>query len=260
MASKREKRIIKEFKELEESKDILIQSGIYFYYNEENINILYAMLYGPEGTPYEKGFYFFKFEYPESYPMSPPIANYCTQGMLPNIKSNEQFHVRFNPNLYVCKKVCLSMLNTWNGPGWVPTNTMSNVLVALQAIVLNEEPLKNEPGFEFSNKDVIDKYNNIIKYANIKISVLEMLETQPIKFDVFKDTMDELFLKNIEFYRNFILTNNDLLKDNIIESPAYGMTCKIDYAPLLYKIENYEKKIKMNMVDKLQIDKLSIHK
>lgn len=248
MTSKCGKRILKEFKELEDSKDILKESGIYFYYDEENINILYAMLYGRENTPYEKGFYFFKFEYPESYPMSPPIAYYFTQGVINHSKTNQPICVRFNPNLYTCKKVCLSMLNTWSGPGWVPTNTMSNVLVAIQAIVLNEEPLKNEPGFEFSSKDVIDKYNDIIKYANIKISVLEMLNEQPTNFNVFKDIMNELFVKNIDYYRNFILINNDTSKNIIIESPAYGMNCIIDYESLLYKIENLELEQKITKV------------
>ena len=56
--------------------------------------------------------------------------------------------IRFNPNLYTSGKVCLSMLNTWKGPGWVPTNTVSNILVAIQALVFNQEPLRNEPGFE----------------------------------------------------------------------------------------------------------------
>ena len=28
--------------------------------------------------------------------------------------------VRFNPNLYACGKVCLSLLGTWSGPSWVP--------------------------------------------------------------------------------------------------------------------------------------------
>lgn len=28
--------------------------------------------------------------------------------------------VRFNPNLYNCGKVCLSLLGTWAGPGWDP--------------------------------------------------------------------------------------------------------------------------------------------
>ena len=28
--------------------------------------------------------------------------------------------VRFNPNLYHCGKVCLSLLGTWSGPSWQP--------------------------------------------------------------------------------------------------------------------------------------------
>jgi Ubiquitin-conjugating enzyme len=31
--------------------------------------------------------------------------------------------VRFNPNLYNCGKVCLSLLGTWSGPSWSPANS-----------------------------------------------------------------------------------------------------------------------------------------
>ena len=54
------KRIMNELKELEESKEILIQSGIYFHYDEENIEKINVMFIGPINTPYEKGFYFFE--------------------------------------------------------------------------------------------------------------------------------------------------------------------------------------------------------
>ena len=205
MSSRKLKRITSEIKELENSINILEQSGIYFYYNEDNISILYAMIVGPQDTPYENGFYFFKFEYPDNYPMQPPIAKYCTQGTLPNSADNKFYNIRFNPNLYVCGKVCLSMLNTWSGPGWVPTNTITNVLVALQALVLNEQPLVNEPGFENSTLEVLNKYRNIISYSNIKIAVIEMLKKQPKGFEVFKPKMEKIFLKNIDWYKTNIL-------------------------------------------------------
>ena len=36
--------------------------------------------------------------------------------------------VRFNPNLYNCGKVCLSLLGTWSGPSWDPgTSTLLQV-------------------------------------------------------------------------------------------------------------------------------------
>lgn len=237
MSSKRLKRIINEIKELEESSNILEQSGIYFHYDDKNMDIIYALLIGPEGTPYEKGFYFFKFEYPNNYPMEPPIAKYFTQGLLRNPHNNSVYNVRFNPNLYVCGKVCLSMLNTWSGPGWVPTNTISNVLVAIQGLVLNEMPLQNEPGFEYSSRKELQKYNEIIAFANIKIGVLEMLANPPLGFEVFKEVMNKNFIKNIDFYKKYISAKNDELKDSIIESPAYGMKLCIDYEPLLYEVE-----------------------
>ena len=59
--------------------------------------------------------------------------------------------LRLNPNLYACGKVCLSLLNTWTGSGcekWNPSNsTMLQVLVSIQALVLNAKPYFNEPGY-----------------------------------------------------------------------------------------------------------------
>ena len=251
MSNRRVKRILNEIKELNESTNILEENGVYFYFDDSNINYVYAMLIGPQDTPYEKGFYFFKFEYPENYPMTPPIAKYYTQGTLKN-KSGNFFNVRFNPNLYVCGKVCLSMLNTWAGPGWVPTNTMSNVLVALVALVLIENPLTNEPGFENSAKKEIDKYSEIIAYANIQISVLNMIENPPQHFEFFKSKMIEIFMKNTEYYRNFVLKKNDELKDIILESP-YSMSYKFNYGELLQKIDVMEAKI-LNNIEKESID------
>jgi ubiquitin-protein ligase len=259
MSNKRTKRIVNEIKELQDSSSILEQSGIYFHFDESNISIVYAMLVGPENTPYEKGFYFFKFEYPASYPMQPPITKYCTQGVLMNPVSKSGYNVRFNPNLYTCGKVCLSMLNTWSGPGWVPTNTISNVLVAIQALVLNDFPLTNEPGFENASKKELIKYNEIISYANIKISVLQMLYKPHPEFLFFQDKICEIFMKNIDYYRNFILTKNDTMKDVLIESPAYGMKLVLDYSSLYEELataeefvlnNNFSKKVDINLEGK----------
>ena len=60
--------------------------------------------------------------------------------------------LRLNPNLYDCGKVCLSLLGTWSGKSnenWVPGNsTMLQVLVSIQALILNARPYFNEPGYE----------------------------------------------------------------------------------------------------------------
>lgn len=60
--------------------------------------------------------------------------------------------LRVNPNLYESGKVCLSLLNTWTGTGseaWNPGNsTILQVLLSLQALVLNEKPYFNEAGYD----------------------------------------------------------------------------------------------------------------
>lgn len=60
--------------------------------------------------------------------------------------------LRINPNLYESGKVCLSLLNTWTGSGsevWNPeSSTILQVLVSLQALVLNEKPYYNEAGYD----------------------------------------------------------------------------------------------------------------
>lgn len=244
MTDKRSRRILNEIKEVETEKDILSQSGIYVYYDENNINNIYALLIGTSSTPYENGFYFFKFTYPPNYPMQPPLAKYCTQGQLINPTINQPYSVRFNPNLYICGKVCLSMLNTWGGPGWVPTNTISNVLVAIQAIVLNQNPLTNEPGYENSPQQELTLYNNIIEYANIKIAVCEMITNTPKEFVCFKDILSDIFMKNIDFYKKFIIDKMSENKKTIVDSPAYQMKLRPNYHLLLKEIETIESTLK----------------
>lgn len=60
--------------------------------------------------------------------------------------------MRLNPNLYESGRVCLSLLNTWNGSGtevWNPgSSSILQVLLSFQALVLNEKPYFNEAGYD----------------------------------------------------------------------------------------------------------------
>ena len=239
---KRTKRIMKELGELEKSRNILNESGIYFHYNESDISILYGMIVGPEGTPYEGGFYLFEFVYPAEYPMVPPVAKYCTQGTLYDVREKNLRSVRFNPNLYVCGKVCLSMLNTWDGPGWTPTCTITNVFVAIQGLVLNENPMENEPGYEGlqdeNGKAKYRDYNQVIEYANFKIAVMNMVRTKPIEvMNVFHQPMVEYIMKNKERYRKRLMDKKDYHK--IVEMPCYRLKVDIHYEALIAEFEEF---------------------
>ncbi len=158
------KRIMKDVKEI--YKNPLTDNGIYYVHDEDNLYKGYAMIIGPENTPYEDGYYFFEIEFPQNYPYSPPTVTFLT---------NSQ-NVRFHPNLYVCGKVCLSILNTWRGETWTACQSLSSVLLTLCSI-FDADPLIHEPGFETRiHTEEYENYNLILEFKNVEIAVLEILE------------------------------------------------------------------------------------
>ena len=217
------------------SADELAKNGVYFHVNEDDMMNVYAMFVGREKTPYHHGFYFIKFTYPSMYTMAPTKAHYATQGQI----FGRGF--RFNPNLYVCGKVWLSMLGTWSGPGWMPVNTIINVFMAVQALVLNDYPVKNEPGYaNHSDKSVeVANYNRVVEYANIKVGILEMMENPPKDFAVFKPVMEKYFVENYDSIVENVKQYQEIVgKSKGMVSCSYAHvsgTC--DYDVLLGKLE-----------------------
>ena len=81
---------------------------------------------------------------PEDYPAKPPKMQLVTTG---------NGSVRFNANLYANGKVCLSLLGTWQGPGWDPSrSTLLQVFQSIPWNIMIGEPVAgacwfNEPGY-----------------------------------------------------------------------------------------------------------------
>jgi ubiquitin-conjugating enzyme E2 Z len=157
------RRIISDIKELR--RNPLNSHGIYYEHDETDILKGRALIIGPADTPYEDGFYLFKFQFPTNYPHAPPKVEFCTS----------DGYTRFNPNLYRSGKVCLSILNTWKGEPWSGCQTISSVLLAM-CTILNNEPLLNEPGIEKSHRDY-SSYNEIIRFKNIEVAIFGMLKS-----------------------------------------------------------------------------------
>jgi len=126
-------------------KDVAILSnslpdGIFVRVDENRFDKMKVMIIGPQGTPYENGCFLFDLFLPADYPDQCPKMIYQTTG-------NGQMY--FNPNLYTEGKICISLLGTWQGPGWDPeTSTILQLLVSIQALVFVDYPLENEPGYE----------------------------------------------------------------------------------------------------------------
>lgn len=128
------KKIMQEWKILEKH----LPDSIFVRVYENRIDLLRAVIVGTAGTPYHDGLYFFDIAFPSDYPSRPPHVYYRSYGL------------RINPNLYANGRVCLSLINTWPGrksEKWNPSeSTVLQVLVSIQALVLNERPYFNEPG------------------------------------------------------------------------------------------------------------------
>ena len=212
-------------------KNNLETHNIYFHIYDDDIYKLKVLIIGTEETPYENGFYFFDITLPEDYPFAPPKVKFCT--------SNNK--TRFNPNLYVNGKVCLSLINTWSGPKWTSCNSLTSVLLSLQAIVFIKNPLHNEPGFENDTGSRCINYNKILYYENINTAIVEMINTLPFGFTFFENIINEHFLKN---YNNIIKFIEEQPEDNIlINSEIYNMKQKINYKNLKKRVINLYKYI-----------------
>ncbi|XP_037427433.1 probable ubiquitin-conjugating enzyme E2 23 [Triticum dicoccoides] len=130
------KTVQKEWKILQDN----LPETIYVRAFEDHIDLLQVAMVGASGTPYQDGLFFFDLQLPLSYPNVPPQVYY------------HSFGNRLNPNLYASGTVCLSLLNTFDGEGtevWVPgTSSLLQVVVSLQALVLNDQPYYNEANYE----------------------------------------------------------------------------------------------------------------
>ncbi|XP_050219038.1 putative ubiquitin-conjugating enzyme E2 38 [Mercurialis annua] len=150
ISNKVHKKIMQEWKILE--KDL--PDSIYVRVYENRIDLLRAVIIGAAGTPYHDGLYFFDIAFPFDYPLKPPLLYY------------NSFGLRINPNLYSSGRVCLSLVNTWYGKKiekWNPNeSTLLQVLLSIQALVLNEKPYYNEPGHNMRpGRVIVEKKSNL---------------------------------------------------------------------------------------------------
>ncbi len=222
-------RLLKDVKQI--IKNPLTENGIYYIHDDADIMKGYALIIGPSDTPYFGGNYFFEFNYPADYPHSPPKVKYCTNGK----------KIRFNPNLYTCGKVCVSLLNTWRGEQWTSCQTISTVLLTL-CTLLCKNPLLNEPGVTESNADIKD-YNEIIEIANYDIAICDIVQKKegvflPF-FENFYPYVKENFIKNYNKLHEYAVKKNDQFKgvDMVFSTRFYNMKVVVNYGLTIEKLE-----------------------
>jgi len=230
-------RLIKDIKQI--MKSPLTDNGIYYVHDDTDMLKGYALIIGPSETPYFGGNYLFELTYPADYPHSPPAVKYCTNGD----------NVRFNPNLYKCGKVCVSLLNTWRGDQWTSCQTISTVLLTL-CTLLCKDPLLNEPGVKSGHPDFA-AYNEIIEYANLKIAVCGMVDKDPkyywSKFDMFYPFIKEQFLANYEALLE--IAKSKPKKKKVLKTGLYTMSVVVDYHSIVNKLESCKQIFESKKID-----------
>lgn len=231
-------RLIRDVKQI--MKHPLTDNGIYYRHDEEDMLKGYAMIIGPEDTPYFGGYYFFEFHYPPDYPYSPPKVVGLTNGK----------NIRFNPNMYKCGKICVSILNTWHGDQWSACQTITTVLLTL-CTLLCKDPLLNEPGVSSLHSD-FKKYNEIVEYSNVDIAICDLLEETPGIFRSqmipFVSIMKTRFLENFNQIMEFVVLKKKQYelckpKSRVIHMHLYKMTVSMEYDKIVERLLNLHKRI-----------------
>nr|XP_043621793.1 putative ubiquitin-conjugating enzyme E2 39 [Erigeron canadensis] len=124
-------KIHKELGILEEQLPETIYARAY----ESRMDLLIAVIVGPQGTPYQGGLFLFDVCFPSNYPASPPLLHYHSGGLAINL------------SLFKSGEVCLEVPTQSGGleSMWVPgMTTMLQLLVSIQNRILNVDPLFNE--------------------------------------------------------------------------------------------------------------------
>lgn len=151
-----------------------------------------ACLIGVEGTPYSNGVFVFDIYCPPDYPNTNCLVTHVTRnGSLVHANNGPG---GFSPNLHNDSgKVCLSLLGTWDGPGW--ESGKSNVYQVLSSIVWMilgaQHPYHMEPGFG-GWEDTVDPnadveevrwYDEEVQWGTAQIAILEQLRDPPRGFE-----------------------------------------------------------------------------
>jgi len=193
-------RIITETSSLKKSLPNNWDSSILLRISKTNINIISFIITGPKDTPYHNGIFEFHAYFPDSYPSVVPQVL---------INTTDGGKIRFNPNLYSCGKVCLSLLGTWSGEAgesWNPDlSSFLQVLISIQSLILVDMPYFNEPGYEknmnsSNGKTASMKYNDNIRLQTIRVAMINTIKNK------------------IPSYENFITHHFRLKKEEILNT------------------------------------------
>lgn len=173
---------------------------VFIVKDENHLNLVHALLVGPKDTPYDGGFFYFLFIYPETYPLRPPTVRFVTA---------RKCRIRLHPQLGNRGQVHLPVLATEGQLRWSCEMSTKNVLIAITSLMMDASPFFSEPAYHKmrgtrEGEADSQRYNALIRYEKLNVTVLQML--QPCEEDnftipsVLKELIIQIFCENHDRY------------------------------------------------------------
>jgi len=100
--------------------------GISAWPRNDALDLLEAVVTGPEDTPYEGGLFELEINIPESYPNEPPKVRFITPVYHPNIDNSG--------------RICLDSLKMPPKGAWTPSLNISTLLITIRVLLANPNP------------------------------------------------------------------------------------------------------------------------
>jgi ubiquitin-protein ligase len=184
------KRLLREYRKLviEQENRPLLDNDFLVSMDEDNTNIIKAIIKPPRDSIYRHKFIRLDIEIDENYPYSPPSVKFV------NFDG-----VRIHPNMYECGKCCATILNTWGDNDlekWTSSMGIETILVTFHSF-LDNNPYTYEPG----GRDNAS-YTDYVKYQSWITCLIRYLERET----------DELFN---QFIGNYLLCHIDEVFDEL---------------------------------------------
>jgi ubiquitin-protein ligase len=211
--------IVNQYEIISKSLPLTSEHAIFFRQDPDNICMFKFAVIPNEDTPYKFGIFVFDVFLPKTFPNTPPVVSHTT---------SRKNNFRFNPNLYANGYVCLSLLGTWPGPGWVPLrsdgtgSTLYQVIMSISAMVFSEEPWFNEPSREVgimnaATNTYAQSYNKDIVDGTIKYAIINQLKYPEEGFeDVIKEHFRLKKNKVIEYLKGLKKDNELKLFESLV--------------------------------------------
>jgi ubiquitin-protein ligase len=177
------KAVMKEVrKDLPKSLELSSSASMFVRVDEDRPQFLRALLTGVSGSAYDSGLFCFDIYCPDSYPNTNCLVTHTSKHAT-MVKGNNG-PGGFSPNLHQSSgKVCLSLLGTWDGPGWQSgVSNVYQVLASIQFLILGvSHPYYNEPGQGFwegsapktDHSEKVIEYTERVWFGTARYAILE---------------------------------------------------------------------------------------